>query len=170
MKLHAKLILLTALFAAPAIFAADAPVATPANATADIALDRFAWLAGRWTFDENGAITEEIWSTPSANLMVGMSRTLKGGKTVSFEFMRLQKREDGIYFIAQPGGKPPVDFRLASIDAAEAVFVNPGHADHLQRIVYRRNADGSLTARIEGNDNGKAFSKDFPYRRAPAQP
>jgi hypothetical protein len=170
MKLRSKFFVLTVLFSAPAAFAADVPTTKPEHAAADMSLGRFAWLAGRWAFEENGATTEEIWSTPSANLIVGMSRTLKGGKTVMFEFTSLQKRDDGIYFVAQPSGKPPVDFRLASFDADEAVFVNPGHADHLQRIVYRHNADGSLTARIEGSNNGKAFSKDFPYRRAPAQP
>jgi hypothetical protein len=102
--------------------------------------------------------------------MLGMSRTLKDGKTVAFEFVSLQKRDDGVYYVAQPSGRPPVDFRLASWKDGEAVFVNPGHADHLQRIVYRRNADGSLSARIEGSDNGKSFSKDFAYRRVTSTP
>ena len=35
---------------------------------------------------------------------------------------------------------------LASDSAAELVFVNPGHADHLQKVIYRRDANGKLTA------------------------
>jgi hypothetical protein len=46
------------------------------------------------------------------------------------------------------------------------VFVNPGHADHLTKVIYRRGADGNLTARIEGENNGRAFSEDYPYHRA----
>jgi hypothetical protein len=152
------------LSAAGFAIAADAPAPSASPA---IALAQFAWLAGNWRLEEEGATrTDEIWTTPSSNLMLGMSRTLKGGKTVAFEFVSLQKRDDGVYYVAQPGGRPPVDFRLASYADGEAVFVNPGHADHLQRIVYRHNADGSLNARIEGSNNGKAFAKDYAYRRA----
>jgi len=163
MKSRRTFVLSYLLSAAGFAFAADAP-APPASPA--IALDQFAWLAGNWTLTEGQMQTEEIWTTPSANLMLGMSRTLKGGKTIAFEFISLQKRDDGVYYVAQPGGKPPVDFRLASYIGGEAVFVNPGHADHLQRIVYRRNTDGSLTARIEGHSSDKPFAKDYAYRRA----
>ncbi|HEX7914126.1 DUF6265 family protein [Rudaea sp.] len=163
MKSRRTFVLSCLLSVAGFAFAADAPapLASPA-----IALDQFAWLAGNWTLEEGASRTDEIWTTPSSNLMLGMSRTLKGGKTVAFEFVSLQKRDDGVYYVAQPSGRPPVDFRLASYVNGEAVFVNPGHADHLQRIVYRRNADGSLTARIEGRDGDKPFAKDYVYRRA----
>jgi hypothetical protein len=94
-----------------------------------------------------------------------MSRTVVGGRTTSFEFVRIEARADGIFYVAQPGGKPPVDFKLASESGAELVFVNPGHADRLKKVIYRRNADGSLTARIEGENGGRAFSEDYPYHR-----
>jgi len=64
---------------------------------------------------------------------------------------------------AQPGGKPALDFKFTSTAKDEAVFVNPGRADHLKRIVYRRNADGTLMARSEGESNGKSFTKDWHY-------
>jgi hypothetical protein len=126
----------------------------------------FAWLAGSWQLTSGARCIEEHWTLPSNNLLVGTSRTLEGGRTVSFEFLRIEARADGIYYIPQPGGRPPVDFKLASENAAELVFVNPGHADHLKRIVYRRQGDTGLAARIEGEDNGRAFAIDYPYRRA----
>jgi len=98
-------------------------------------------------------------------MLVGMSRTVAGGRTTAFEFMRIEARPDGIYYVAQPGGRPPVDFKLASESAAELIFVNPGHADRLKKVIYRREADGRLTARIEGENGGTAFSEDYPYRR-----
>ena len=94
-----------------------------------------------------------------------MSRTTKDGRTQSFEFMRIEARADGIYDVAQPSGKPPVDFKLSTEPGAELTFVNPGHADHLKRIVYRRDGEQGMAARIEGENNGKAFAVDFPYRR-----
>jgi hypothetical protein len=44
----------------------------------------------------------------------------------------------------------------------EVVFENAGH-DFPQRIIYRRNADGTMTARIEGSTNGRQRGVDFSY-------
>jgi hypothetical protein len=123
------------------------------------------WLAGEWQLMSATRCVEEHWTASSSNMLVGMSRTVVAGRTTSFEFVRIEARADGIYYVAQPGGRPPVDFKLASESASELVFVNPGHADHLKKVIYRRESDGSLTARIEGENGGKAFSEDYPYRR-----
>jgi len=128
------------------------------------------WLAGNWEMSAGARCIEEHWTAPSSNLLVGMSRTVEGGRTTSFEFVRIEARMDGIFYVAQPAGHPPVDFKLASDVASDLVFVNPGHADHLKRIVYRRLADDGLTARIEGEDSGRPFAVDYPYRRSPAAP
>ena len=124
------------------------------------------WLAGGWTLTTGATCVEEQWTGPSTNMMAGMSRTVAGGRTTAFEFVRIEARADGIYYVAQPGGKPPVDFKLSTDSASDLVFVNPGHTDHLTKVIYRRGADGNLTARIEGENNGRAFSEDYPYRRA----
>jgi hypothetical protein len=100
--------------------------------------------------------------------MLGMSRTLSDGRTASFEFMRISARADGVFYIAQPRGKPPVEFPLQSWDGKQAVFVNPGNGDHLKRIIYRHNSDGSFTARIEGANQGAEFAEDYPYHRVRA--
>jgi hypothetical protein len=123
------------------------------------------WLAGQWQLTSADRCVEEQWTAPSSNMLVGMSRTVAAGRTTSFEFVRIEARADGIYYVAQPGGKPPVDFKLASDSASELVFVNPGHADRLKKVIYRRGADGNLTARIEGENNGTPFSEDYAYRR-----
>jgi hypothetical protein len=91
------------------------------------------------------------------------SRAIKNGKMVEFEFLRIEARADGIFYMPQPSGKPPVDFKFTPTTSDEAVFVNPGHADHLKRIIYRKNPDGTLAARIEGENNGKAFVRDWRY-------
>jgi len=133
-----------------------------------LTLHDLAWLAGDWQSNAGQRCVEEHWTAPSANMLVGTSRTVEGDRTVAFEFLRIEARADGIFYVAQPGGRPPVDFKLSSENAAELVFLNPGHADHLKRIVYRRERDGALTARIEGQDQGRAFAVDYPYRRATA--
>ena len=130
-----------------------------------LTLQDIGWLAGAWQLSAGGTCVEEQWTTASTNMLVGMSRTVAGGRTTSFEFVRIEARADGIYYVAQPGGKPPVDFKLASESATELLFVNPGHADHLKKVIYRRATNGNLPARIEGENGGKAFSEDYAYRR-----
>jgi hypothetical protein len=125
-------------------------------------------MAGDWELHDGTSCVEEYWTLPSSDKLIGMSRTIDQGKTRSFEFMRIESRADGIYYVAQPGGRPPVDFRLSTEPGPELVFLNPGHADHLKRVIYRRDGDAGMAARIEGENSGKPFEVDFVYRRAPS--
>jgi hypothetical protein len=126
-----------------------------------------AWLSGDWQLTTGARCVEEHWTAPTSNMIVGTSRTVEGNRTVAFEFVRIEARADGVFYVAQPSGKPPVDFKLASEPGPELVFVNPGHADHVKRIVYRRHGDAGVVARVEGEDGGRAFAVDYPYLRAP---
>jgi len=101
-------------------------------------------------------------------MLIGMSRTLQGGRTVAFEFMRIAAGPDGVVYIAQPRGKPPVEFALETWDGTTAVFVNRGGEDRVKRIAYRRDGAAAMTARIEGAVAGANFSEDYAYRRAGA--
>jgi hypothetical protein len=141
--------------------------APPAGASAH-RIEELTWFSGAWEIDDGKTRVEEYWTPPAGSMMLGMGRSVRDEKTVFFEFLRIEQRPDGIYYVAQPRGRPPVDFRLDSVEGQSATFVNPGHADHLKRIIYRRNPDGGLSARVEGVDNGKAFAQDFSYR--PAKP
>jgi|SRR5829696_5095711 len=131
-----------------------------------LTLHDLAWLAGDWQMTKGKQCIEEHWTAPSANMLVGTSRTVESGRTVSFEFVRIEARTDGVYYVAQPGGRPPVDFKLSTELGPELIFLNPGHADHLRRIVYRREGDDGLFARVEGESGGRAFAEDYAYRRA----
>jgi hypothetical protein len=82
---------------------------------------------------------------------------------VAFEFLRLEARPDGVYYVAQPGGKPPVAFKWDGKSETEVVFENPQH-DFPKRIIYSRNADGSVKARVDGGA-GSAKAEEFHYSR-----
>ena len=62
------------------------------------------------------------------------------------------------------GGKITA-FKLISFTNQEATFSNPEH-DFPQRIIYRREPNGSLFARMEGNRNAKPAHEDYPMKRA----
>ncbi len=132
--------------------------ALSAQAPSDISV--IAWLAGDWQGAPGRSRTEEHWIAPAGGAMLGTSRTMAGGKMVFFEFLRIETRADGIYYVAQPKGRPGTDFKLTRASATEAVFENPQH-DFPKRIIYRKNADGSMTARIEGDGTEKEKPQEF---------
>ena len=95
--------------------------------------------------------------------MLGLSRTVAGGQTVSFEFLRIESRADGTFYVAQPQGRPPVKFRLTLRAENRAVFENPQH-DHPKIIRYSKESDGSLHAEIEGDEKGKHKKMEFKFQ------
>ena len=56
-------------------------------------LQSLAWLAGRWVNDDKGTLSEEIWSPPSGDAMMGTWRMVAGGKTRIYELLVLKQRE-----------------------------------------------------------------------------
>jgi hypothetical protein len=130
------------------------------STTTDISV--LAWLAGGWQLNSGEIRVEEHWTRAAGGTMIGMGRTTGGGKTRSFEYLRIEARADGIYYVAQPNGRPPTDFKAVEVSASRAVFANPKH-DFPKRITYRKNADGSMTARVEGDAGGKEQAEEFHY-------
>ena len=131
------------------------------GSAADEALARLAWLQGCWAAEGAERGSGEHWMAPAGGTMLGMSRTVRQGRTVEHEFMRIAQGADGrLAFIAQPSGQPQAVFPLARQDGDSAVFENPAH-DFPQRIIYRRVGDSGLHARIEGEGKGI----DFPMSR-----
>jgi hypothetical protein len=124
----------------------------------------FAWLAGCWDGSSANREALEQWMKPAGQTMLGMSRTVAGGKTVAYEFLQIREQEDGIYYVAKPSGQAEASFKLVKFEKQEAVFENLEH-DFPQRIIYRLEKDGSLAAAIEGMSKGKLKKIDFPMRR-----
>src|SRR5687768_559674 len=47
-----------------------------------------AWMAGDWQTAPGGrALIEEHWTQPAGGSMLGMSRTVAGGRTAEFEYL-----------------------------------------------------------------------------------
>jgi len=125
-----------------------------------------AWLSGCWEGNyANGRTVSEQWMKPLGNVMMGMSRTVKDGKTIAFENVRLEQADDGsINYIANPSGQQEARFRLVGLAGTKVVFENLQH-DYPQRIIYELVSPDSLSARIEGTIDGKTKESGFPYRR-----
>jgi hypothetical protein len=147
------------LIAAAALMAASASAA-PLSADA---VGQLGWLSGCWAAVGAEAGSVEQWTAPAGGTLLGMSRTVKNGKTSAWEFLQIREVDGQLAYVAKPHSQPEASFKLVSLEGTSAVFENPQH-DFPQRIIYKREGD-KLQARIEGTMGGKARGKDFPLQR-----
>jgi len=125
-------------------------------------IENLGWISGCWTSenkDKNSSVSE-FWTQVAGQSMLGVDRTIKNGKTVDYEYLRIIQDDKGIFYIAKPkANAEETPFKLTKLTGTEAVFENPAH-DFPQKIIYRR--DGTnLFARVEGNNKGKFMGFDF---------
>jgi hypothetical protein len=125
-------------------------------------LDSLAWLAGSWSGVAAGVEMEEHWTAPKGHSMIGMHRDAGKGRTLSFEFLRIEQQGEQLVYLSMPGGKSPATpFPLKEVSGTRVVFENPKH-DFPQRIIYWKDGN-DLRARIEGTMNGKAGSEEWRW-------
>jgi Domain of unknown function (DUF6265) len=146
---------------APASASASAPAAPAAPAAS---IDSLSWMVGSWTGKMGKAGIEEHWIPPAGKTMMAVARTIVGDRTVAFEFLRIEQRADAIVYIAQPGGRPPTEFRLTASTPTSATFENPQH-DHPKLIRYTKEGESTLIAEIEGDEKGKRVSQRFVFKK-----
>ncbi len=141
-----------------------------------------AWLSGCWQVEGSEPGSIEQWMAPAGDSLIGMSRTISGGKTVFFEFLQIRAKAQNpqiaqravgqnqtLVFIAQPNGIAPTEFVLSAKGDKQLRFSAAGH-DFPQHVNYQWLAKDRLSAWIEGLENGKAKRVDFPMRRVRCVP
>lgn len=128
-------------------------------------ISSLAWLSGCWEMNKNGRVTTESWSKTTSNLILGTSQTVKDGKSVAFEYLRIVDNGQGMVYVAKPSSaKDETLFPLLKTGENEIVFENLKH-DFPQRIIYKLAKPDALSARIEGTMDGKLSGMDFPMTR-----
>lgn len=133
---------------------------TPKMALADLS-----WMAGSWSGTARGIEMEEHWTAPKGNSMIGIHRDVGKGRTLLFEFLRIEQLGDQIVYLSMPNGRSPATpFPLKELSGTRVVFENPQH-EFPQRIIYWKDGN-DLRARIEGTMNGKAGSEEWRWTRA----
>lgn len=147
----------------------QAPPPAPAKAV----LANLAWMTGSWIDDSGGNLSEEIWTAPSGDSMMGMWRYVEGGKTRIYELLTIRVDVGGIEMllrhfdpkmIAREDKETPAVLKLVSWKEREAVFegLETGAAGRVS-LRYRRPTDDTLTCTLE--KNGK--KEEFSFRKAP---
>jgi hypothetical protein len=159
----------------------------PVFAQPQLSIDRVAWLHGCWqTTPPAPSIVEEQWMAPRGGTMIGMGRTVRGGRTTEYELVVLREQDGRLAYEAHPSGQPSAVFLSREITDSSVVFENAEH-DFLrlrsqgferatarprrslgrrraQRVGYRRSESG-LAAWIEGPVKGQMRHIDFNYAR-----
>lgn len=151
------------LFAAGLALAAfAAPPGPPPDPIASLA-----WLEGTWTGQDGALTTEEYWTAPRGGTLLGLHRDVKGERTISYEFFRIQMSDGVVTYWASPGNASPTPFRLKELGPGRrAVFENPEH-DFPTRILYWMTDDGMLHAGIEGPPGAGEKAMEWAWKRSP---
>lgn len=127
-------------------------------------LHRLGWLAGCWRLEAGDRTTDEQWMAPRGGMMMGMSRTVIGGRVRETERLLIRADSGRVEYIADPSGQRETVFTAMPSTGPEWVFVNEAH-DFPQRIIYRPEGSTRLLARIEGVVDGRLRVVEFPMER-----
>jgi hypothetical protein len=128
------------------------------------------WLYGCWGGKVNGRDFREQWMPLRGNTLLGIGSTEFQEKLSSYEYLRIESRADGIFYVALPSEQKEAAFKLTSAvkdnrdQSSTFTFENPQH-DFPQRISYRRGTEGWLYASVEGKLQGQDRQVTYPYRR-----
>lgn len=124
---------------------------------------------GFWKMETDEGSAIEEWEKVSDSLYTGIGYVVKDGDTIVYESIKLKYADGKLCYaptvLNQNDGKE-VLFPLKEYVEAEKKFVfeNLLH-DYPQRIIYHFTDDKNLTARIEGEVEGKIESSDYTYKK-----
>src|SRR5437016_2482256 len=106
------------------VFALGATAVTSAGDAAGLA-----WMNGCWAGQMGPVLVEEQWNKPVGGQMMGISRTIRRGKVVFSEFMRIDEKDGQVLYTPRIGTKTPatVSFTLSKQSETEVIFENPQH-------------------------------------------
>ena len=142
----------------------EKPAEEANDAAGDTRFAQLTWIAGEWQREANGKIYRESWEIAHVLQLNGRAYKIVDGDTTVTELLSLEQIGADIFYIPiVPHNPGPVKFKLVRVDESKAVFENMAH-DYPNRIIYRRQEDGGLHARIEGKTVGEN-ARDFYYQR-----
>lgn len=138
----------------------------PAARVADLV-----WLEGHWRDESGGHLSEELWTAPSGDSIMGMWRWVEDGKVRIFELLAIKQEEGGLVLrlrhfdpklVAREDKERPLAWPLLRSGPREVVFEGPdATAQGKARLTYRRPDEDTLVVILD--KAGKA--QEFRYRR-----
>ena len=135
-------------------------------------LSKLDWLAGRWVDDSGGNLSEEIWTAPSGDSILGTWRLVVKGQIKLSEILTIQAEGQTLvlrlrHFDAKLVGREekdkPLELTLAGWNEREARFEGPGSDGQGLALTYRHPDADTLSCTVELR--GK--KEEFTFKRAP---
>ena len=124
-------------------------------------IEDYSWLAGSWTGDGFGGISEETWSSPINGTMMGMYRHINNGELIFYEFLLLN--ENGIrlkHFNPDLTGWEEKDdmttFEMISFSKTKI---------EMKGLTIEKKSDDEIEIRLRMTENGEAYTEVFKMRR-----
>lgn len=130
-----------------------------------------AFMAGHWVGGDPGELSEEVWSEPEGDSMMGMWRFVAKGKTQIYEMLTLSAEGDAVvlrlrHFNPRLVGREekdrPVALSLVKKGPGEAVFEGLEHnVRGTLRLTYRQPTSDTLVGMLEK----EGTKQEFRFRR-----
>lgn len=148
----------------PATSQEEAPERAPLKA--------LAFLSGHWRGELDGALTDDFWSKPEGDSIIGMYREIQAGKVTMYELLSIEQTGDGPVLLIKhfnPGLRAweekdhGVILNLTHVAAGEAVFQRP---DRRLRLTFRLVSKDVLETTLEEIRNGKPTTTVFREKRS----
>jgi hypothetical protein len=150
---------------AGALLPLDGWGAEPAKAQG-ATLEDLAWLAGHWVDTEGGDLSEEIWTAPSGDSIVGIWRWVKGRNLKVVEILSIRVEEGRPVLrlrhfdqrlVAREERGSPLAWPLVRSGPREAVFEGLDTTGRKVRLTYQRPDDSTLEAVLEKGGKPQRF-------------
>jgi hypothetical protein len=134
--------------------------------TGKMDLDNLKFMQGNWVAERGTGVFEETWMPPAGKSMMGMSRTIREGKTSYTEFMMIEEVEGKIKLtICQKLGGPAITLNVGKLTDTEVVF-EPVDDPNKATITYRL-VDKELHATVSGSHAGDPYTLEFAFKKKP---
>jgi uncharacterized protein DUF6265 len=162
--LVAGILLATPLAAQTPVSAPDTtkPKASPPK----VDISKLKFMSGCWEAETGkDQRAEEIWTTPSENLLVSTTRYFTKNRVVGYDFNRIEVTDTGVVMGITAKGKPEETYLMKTLVDEYVMFENFAKKDFPQRIMYRLASDGSLIPRNEGD--GPSFEVRLHRMKCP---
>ena len=124
-------------------------------------INNYTWLAGHWTGDGFGGISDEVWSLPADGVMMGVYRNIQDGKVAFYEFITLDETGMKLKHFnpdmkAWEEKEDFVHFELIEATADKLSF---------KGLTFERKSDTEMEIALRMNNKGKIETEIFKMKR-----
>lgn len=129
-----------------------------------MSIDSLKFMQGSWAAERGSGVSEETWTAPAGKTMLGVSRTIREGRTSFTEFMLIEEVEGRLKLsICQKLGGPSITLKAGKVSDSEIVF-EPVDDPNKATITYRL-VDKDLQATVAGVREGSPYTLEFIFKR-----